>query len=89
MLRVGRSWARSPSVRIEVDARIATHWPALSHSKKIPPAEMRDKTVAVEVGSVQIGAGAPIAERSMSTTDTADINSTTLCAESWQKCSER
>ncbi|MFI4994552.1 MAG: flavodoxin-dependent (E)-4-hydroxy-3-methylbut-2-enyl-diphosphate synthase, partial [Hyphomicrobiales bacterium] len=36
----------------------------------------RHRTVAVEVGGVRVGGGAPIAVQSMTNTDTADIDST-------------
>src|SRR5919206_4142251 len=39
------------------------------------PAE-RHKTVAVKVGHVKVGGGAPIVVQSMTNTDTADVNGT-------------
>ncbi|MGA7183835.1 MAG: flavodoxin-dependent (E)-4-hydroxy-3-methylbut-2-enyl-diphosphate synthase, partial [Pseudolabrys sp.] len=39
-----------------------------------PP--MRHKTVAVQVGDVAVGGGAPIVVQSMTNTDTADIEAT-------------
>jgi (E)-4-hydroxy-3-methylbut-2-enyl-diphosphate synthase len=39
---------------------------------------MRHKTVPVKVGNVTVGGGAPIVVQSMTNTDTADVDSTTL-----------
>src|SRR3954449_141837 len=39
-------------------------------------AQQRHKTVAVEVGGVAVGGGAPIIVQSMTNTDTADIEAT-------------
>src|SRR5262245_29470689 len=39
-------------------------------------APMRHKTVAVQVGDVTVGGGAPIVVQSMTNTDTADVEAT-------------
>src|SRR3954462_15006626 len=39
-------------------------------------AQQRHKTVAVEVGGVTVGGGAPIVVQSMTNTDTADVEAT-------------
>jgi len=41
-----------------------------------PPVASRHKTVAVKVGKVQVGGGAPVVVQSMTNTDTADVAST-------------
>ena len=44
--------------------------------KEFPRPAARHKTVAVKVGNVTVGGGAPIVVQSMTNTDTADVNGT-------------
>ena len=49
----------------------------------------RSKTVAVQVGKVQVGGGAPVVVQSMANTETADVESTSgQCLDLWQAGSE-
>ena len=51
--------------------------------------EMRRDTIAVKIGDVQVGGGAPIVVQSMSNTDTADVEATTQqTLELWEAGSE-
>ena len=51
--------------------------------------EKRHRTVAVRVGGVTVGGGAPIVVQSMTMTDTADARATAQqCIELWQAGSE-
>ncbi|HHO68538.1 MAG TPA: 4-hydroxy-3-methylbut-2-en-1-yl diphosphate synthase, partial [Gammaproteobacteria bacterium] len=44
-------------------------------SQAVPPV-IRHETVAVNVGGVRVGGGAPVVVQSMTNTDTADVDAT-------------